>query len=66
MAQMYNVVAKCGTYKDNDGKKVQKWAKVGVSVETRDGGIALKIDTLPVEWDGWLQLAVPNDNQYNY
>lgn len=66
MSPLYNVVAKCGSYRDENGKKIQKWCKVGVSVDTREGGIALKIDTLPVEWDGWLQLAIPNDTYYNY
>ena len=66
MTPLYNVVAKCGTYKDRDGNKVQKWCKCGVSVDTREGGIALKIETLPVEWDGWLQLAIPNDKYYDY
>ena len=66
MSPLYNVVAKCGTYTDRDGNKVQKWCKVGVSVDTRNNGIALKIDTLPVKWDGWLQLADPLDKHYNY
>ena len=67
MTPLYNVIAKCGTYKDENGNRIQKWAKVGVSVDTRDGGIALKIDTLPVKFDGWLQLATPpDDDQYNY
>lgn len=64
MTPLYNVVAKCGTYKDKDGKKVQKWKKLGVSVDTREGGMALKLDVIPVDFDGWLYLAIPDDKYY--
>ena len=64
MTPLYNVVAKCGTYKDKQGNKVQKWKKLGVSVDTREGGIALKIDVMPVDFDGWLYLAIPDDKNY--
>ena len=65
MTPLYNVVAKCGTYKDRDGNKVQKWKKLGVSVDTREGGMALKLDVIPVDFDGWLYLAIPDDRNYS-
>ena len=64
MTPLYNVVAKCGTYKDREGNKVQKWKKLGVSVDTREGGMALKLDLIPIDFDGWLYLAIPDDKNY--
>ena len=64
MTPLYNVVAKCGTYKDKQGNKVQKWKKLGVSVDTREGGMALKLDLIPIDFDGWLYLAIPDDKNY--
>lgn len=65
MEQQLNVLAKIGTYKDEDGEKKSNWAKVGVTTVTRQGGVALKIDTLPVNFDGWLYLATPSDDKFN-
>jgi hypothetical protein len=59
-----NLVAKNGEYKDKGGKVKDRWVKIGETVETRTGGIALRIDMLPVEFDGWINLAVPSKLDY--
>lgn len=60
MAIKYDAIVKNGTYKDkNTGEDRTNWLKVGVVVETRNGGLALKIESLPPLWDGWVQLATP-------
>lgn len=54
------VITKNGTYKDkNTGEDKQSWLKVGVLMDTRNGGEAIKIDYLPPQWDGWLSLREP-------
>jgi hypothetical protein len=58
MAIRYDAIAKNGTY-TKDGVEKNKWVKVGVVVDTKNGGLALKIEQLPVPFDGWLQLAEP-------
>lgn len=56
----YDVIAKNGTYKDkNTNEERTNWKKVGVCMDTRSGGLAIKIDALPPLWDGWLQLTEP-------
>lgn len=60
MAIKYDGIVKTGTYKDkNTGEERTNWLKVGVVVETRNGGLALKVESLPPQWDGWIQLATP-------
>lgn len=61
MAVKYNLVAKNGEYEDKNGDKKTRWTKVGVVMETKTGGLAAKIEMFPVGWDGWCQLAVPDD-----
>lgn len=54
------VITKNGTYKDKTtGEDKQSWLKVGVLMDTRNGGEAIKIDYLPPLWDGWLSLREP-------
>lgn len=56
----YDVIAKNGTYKDKvTNEDRTNWKKVGVCMDTRSGGLAIKIDALPPLWDGWLQLTEP-------
>lgn len=60
MAIVYDCLVKNGTYKDkNTGEDRANWLKVGVVVETKNGGLATKIECLPPLWDGWIQLAKP-------
>jgi len=61
-----NLVAKNGQYRDGSGKMKNRWIKIGETVETSTGGMAIRIDMLPVEFDGWINLAVPNDLEYNF
>jgi paraquat-inducible protein B len=64
MAIKYDAIVKNGTYKDkNTGDDRTNWLKVGVVVETRNGGLALKIESLPPLWDGWVQLATPKTKE---
>ena len=61
MAIKYDVIAKNGTYKTPDGVEKTKWLKMGVCMETQTGGLAIKIDSMPVGWDGWITLAEPKE-----
>lgn len=60
MSVKKEVITKNGTYKDKTtGEDKQSWLKVGVLMDTRNGGEAIKIDYLPPNWDGWLSLREP-------
>lgn len=59
MAVVYNLVAKNGEYKDKNGETKTRWTKIGVVMQTKNGGLAAKIEMSPLGWDGWAQLAEP-------
>lgn len=56
----YELIAKSGTYKDQaTGEDKTRWVKCGVVMDTRQGGLSAKIESLPVNWDGWLNFSEP-------
>lgn len=60
MAIKYDVITKNGSYKDKNGEEKTRWLKVGVCMDTKQGGLAIKLESLPVSgFDGWLSLAEP-------
>lgn len=61
MAIKYEVLASTGTYTDKNGNTKNRWQKCGVVMSTKNGGYALKLETVPVgkDFDGWFTLAEP-------
>jgi hypothetical protein len=59
MGVRYDVICKNGSYTDKTGAEKTKWLKVGVCMDTKNGSLAIKLDSLPVQFDGWLSLAEP-------
>lgn len=54
MSNYKEVRAKTG--EDRDGKPI--WRTIGRVMETKNGPM-LKLDTLPLQWDGWAYLKDP-------
>ena len=67
MAITHDLIAKAGEYTNKDGEVKVRWHKCGVAMDTKNGGIALNIESLPVNFDGWLQMRtpLPKDGQRN-
>ena len=60
MGIKFELIAKSGTYKDQaTGEDKTRWVKCGVVMDTRQNGLAAKIESLPVNWDGWLNFSEP-------
>tara|TARA_R110000823_G_scaffold264996_1_gene385023 strand:+ start:252 stop:509 length:258 start_codon:yes stop_codon:yes gene_type:complete len=59
MAITHDLIAKGETYTNKDGEEKVKWIRCGVAMDTKNGGVALKIESLPVNFDGWLQMREP-------
>jgi hypothetical protein len=59
MAITHDLIAKAGEYTNKDGEVKVRWHKCGVAMDTKNGGIALNIESLPVNFDGWLQMRTP-------
>ena len=60
MSIVYDAIVKTGTYQ-KDGVEKNKWTKIGVVMKTKQGGLALKLDTIPTnsDWNGWISLSEP-------
>lgn len=57
MGIKYEVIAKAGTYESN-GETKTRWHKCGVVLESSKG-LSLKLESLPIVFDGWLNLWEP-------
>lgn len=60
MPVKYDVVAATGTYTNKQGEEKKSWMKIGKVLQTQKG-FSLKLDAVPVGWDGWAMLAEPQD-----
>jgi hypothetical protein len=58
MPVAYEVIATTGTYTNRDGQEKKRWQKIGVVMQTAKG-LTLKMESVPVGWDGWAPLADP-------
>lgn len=62
MSKKYDVVAVTGTYKDRDGNDKRRYLTIGAVLETKNG-FQLKLEAVPVGWDGWAYLNEPKPRQ---
>ena len=58
MAVLKNITALSGTYKDREGNEKSSYVRCGVILETKNGQ-AIKLEALPVNFDGWLYMHDP-------
>lgn len=63
MAIVYELFAKAGEYTNKDGEQKVRWHKCGVVIESRNGGMAANIESLPTGFDGWLQIKPPRPKE---
>jgi hypothetical protein len=67
MKHKYDVVASMGKYTDKKtGEEKYKNQKIGVIVEKDNGHLDIKLELVPVGWNGWASLypAKMNEGQY--
>lgn len=58
MPIVYEVIATTGTYTNKNGEEKKRWQKIGVVMQGNKG-LTLKMESVPVGWDGWATLAEP-------
>lgn len=58
----YEVVAVTGKYTDNEGNEKSRYQNIGVILETKNGHM-LKLEAVPVGWDGWAYLNEPRERE---
>jgi hypothetical protein len=59
----HNLVAKTGTYTNKNGEEKARWVRCGVAMTTKTGKQSFLIEQLPVNFDGWLNLADLDEKQ---
>jgi len=58
MGIKYEVIASSGTYTNKAGEEKKRWVKLGVVMDTKNG-MSIKLESVPVGWDGWAMLTEP-------
>ncbi len=62
MSKKFDVVAITGKYTDNSGQEKNRYTNIGVVLETKHG-LSLKMEAVPVGWDGWAGLYEPKERE---
>ena len=60
----WEVVCITGKYQTADGEK-NRYARLGVVMENDKGALSLKLETVPINWDGWAYLNDPKPRDGN-
>lgn len=60
MAKKFDVVASVGEYTNQQGETKKRFFNMGAAFET-DKGLSIKIESIPVGWNGWANLYPPKD-----
>ena len=55
-----DVVAITGKYTDKNGNEKNRYQKIGIVIDTKNGQM-LKLESIPVGWDGWAYLNEPRE-----
>ncbi len=58
MSKKYDVVAVTGKYTNQAGEEKNRYLTIGAIISTKNGHM-LKLETVPVGWDGWAYLNEP-------
>lgn len=68
MAITHELIARGETYKDKNGDDKTRWIRCGVVMDTKSGGQAIHLESLPINFDGWLMMKepMPKENQKPY
>ena len=59
MAITHDLIAKTGEYVNKEGETKDRWTKVCVAMSNKQGGTSLLIESIPVNFDGWVTMREP-------
>lgn len=62
MARKYEVTAITGKYTDQGGQEKNRYQTIGAVIEGRHG-LMLKLEAVPIGWDGWAYLNDPKPRE---
>lgn len=61
MPVTHEIMARAGSYTDREGNEKTRWQKCGILIE-KDGKLSIKLESLPVGFDGWLSCFEPRQD----
>lgn len=53
MKRIKRIVATVGEYTDREGRTKKQYVNIGTLFERPDGSQAIKIESIPIGWNGW-------------
>jgi len=62
MSKKFDIVAITGEYVDRDGINKKRYLNIGAVIETKNG-LSMKLEAVPVGWDGWAYLNEPKPRE---
>jgi hypothetical protein len=62
MSIKYEACARGEKYTTADGQEKQRWIKCGVVIDGKNG-LSLKLESIPVNFDGWLSFFEPKPRE---
>lgn len=62
MSIKYEACARGEKYTTADGQEKQRWIKCGVVIDSKNG-LSLKLESIPVNFDGWLSFFEPKPRE---
>lgn len=62
MARKYEVTAITGKYTDQGGQEKNRYQTIGAVIEGKHG-LMLKLEAVPIGWDGWAYLNDPKPRE---
>jgi hypothetical protein len=63
MTPIKKAVATIGKYTDRSGKEKNQYITCGKLLQREDGSFCLKMDAIPVGWNGWLSFYDLDENR---
>lgn len=61
-ARKYEVTAVTGKYTDQSGQEKSRYQTIGAVIEGKNG-LMLKLEAVPIGWDGWAYLNDPKPRE---
>jgi hypothetical protein len=62
MSIKYEACARGEKYTTADGQEKQRWIKCGIVIDGKNG-LSLKLESIPVNFDGWLSFFEPKPRE---
>ena len=60
----HSIIYKARSYQDQDGQTKNVYGTIGAAWPDKDGNLSMiRLDTIPVSWDGTLYLREPTEDQ---